>query len=120
MFGSGSAGAGFIGNAGKCFQEEVSVFDFHGRADVDLHANQSRGWTSCRIFIHDDAHDLAVDQMSEDIASDDEVDLIPVFAAEKLRQRLFVSHVGDDRGLGVGCEPCHLATEREERAAAFS
>ena len=62
---------------------------------------------------------MAVDQMSEDIASDDEVDLVPVFAAEKLGQRLFFSHVGDDGGFGVGCDPCHLATEREERATAF-
>jgi hypothetical protein len=97
----------------------MAVFDFHGRADVDLHADQSGGSACCGILIDDDAHDLSVDEVSEDITSDDEVDLVPVIATEKLRQRVFSSGLGDDRGFGVGCDPCHLAAEREEGATAF-
>ncbi len=116
---SAGACAGFMGDWRKSFEQEMSVFDFHGWADVDLHADQAGDGACCGIFIDDDAHDLAVDQVSEDIASDDEMDLIPVIAVEKLRQRVFFSRLGDDRGFGVGCDPCHLAAEREEGAAAF-
>ena len=116
---SAGACAGLIGDWRKGFQQEMAVFDFHGWADVDLHADQAGGGAGCGIFIDDNAHDLSVDQVSEDIASDDEVDLVPVIATEKLRQRVFFSGLGDDRGFGVGGYPCHLAAECEEGAAAF-
>jgi hypothetical protein len=80
----------------------MAVLDFHGRSDVDLHADQSGGGACRGIVVHDNAHDLAVDQVSQNIASDDEVDLVPVIAAEKLGQRVFFSGLGDDRGFGGG------------------
>lgn len=86
---------------------------------MDLHANESGCHASGGIFIDDDAHDLAIDQMGEHIATDDQVDLVPLSRMEKSSEGVLLADAADDRGLGVRGETGDLTAKGEEGAAAF-
>ena len=62
----------------ELFEEDVFEFDLHGRAHVELEAQEALHGAALGVFVDDHAHDAAVDDVGDDDASGDDVDLVPV------------------------------------------
>ncbi len=94
--------AGFVvllaGVSGEWFEKDAAVFDLHGRADVDLDADEAFELAVGGVVVDDLGHDVAVEDVDEDVAADDEVVLVPVVGVDEGFEFVGGAEVGDDGG----------------------
>jgi hypothetical protein len=65
------------------FEEDAAVLDLHRWADVDLDANETFQFAVGSVVVDDLGHDVAVENVYEQVAADDEVVLVPVVGVDK-------------------------------------
>src|SRR5476649_2701958 len=87
--------------AGNCLKPEIPILDLHRRADVNLHADEPVEAPVFRVVVYYDAHHVAVEDVREIVAADDDVKFIPAVVIDEGLERLRVAERTDD--LGFGC-----------------
>src|SRR3979411_2752859 len=103
----------------ELLQAEIPELDLHRRADMHLPAELPVHFSIQRIIIDHDAHDVAVEDVRENIAARDDVILVPVPVLDEGEPRLGFPERGYDDRLGGGVDADHLAAAGEESAAAL-
>ena len=67
----------------KRFEEDAAVFDLHGWAHVDLDSDETLEFAIDGIVVDDFRHDVTVEDMDQEVATDDEMVLVPVVRADE-------------------------------------
>ena len=98
-------------------QEDVPEFDLHGRAGVQLQAQQSIPRPALRVVVHQEARHVAVDELHDDVAARDDVNLVPVAVPDERLQHGRVAQRREQLQLAV-CGDTHDLTRSREKAAA--
>ena len=114
MLGGKSLGVTAVG---KCFQPEVSILDFHRRADVDLHAKQAVKLAVLSILVYHHAHHPAIEEVRQHIAADDEMILVPVVVLDASEQSFRRAEHADDLWQLAIHLPGNLTAQCQKRPA---
>src|SRR5471032_1616554 len=105
--------------ARNCLKPEIPILNLHRRADVNLHADKPVEAPVFRVVVYDDAHHVAVEDVREIVAADDDVKFIPAIVIDEGLERLRVAERTDDLGLGGVVNMHHLPAAREKRPDAL-
>src|SRR4051794_22733193 len=103
----------------QSFQAEIAVFDLHRRADVDFHSEETVVAAAVRIVVDQDAHNVAVEDVDQGVATRDQVNLVPVVIFDEGFQRSDVAEGPDHLGFLAGRNMRDLAAHGIEGPAAL-
>jgi hypothetical protein len=86
---------------------------------VDLDADEAFEFVVGRVLVDDLGHDVAVEDVDEQVAANDELVLVPVVRVDEGFEVVWGAEVGDDGGSFAGGDVSDLTAQGEDGAAAL-